>query len=144
MRPHRNIAQLTVALMLLVAGLSVYAAPPAATPVWFSKILSNCESGVTDDCLSAGIAYTKGSLKGKKVSKDREKGKYFINKAVQAGEQNCLQGDSLDCYTMGILFFEGGGIVPTNISRGLEFLQRSCRAGHKEACAWLDNSGLNM
>ena len=129
---------------LVVGELAAAESAVTASPPWFIEITSNCDAGVTQDCLSAGIALQRGQLKGKKIIKDKEKAKYYFNKAVKAGEQNCSQGDSLDCYTIGILYFEGGGIIPTNIPRGLEFLQRSCRAGHKEACSWLDNSGLQM
>lgn len=114
----------------------------AAAPDWFQTIASNCEAGVTQDCVNAAIALKKGELNGKKIKKDPAKAKYFTDKAVRSGEKNCKQGDSLDCYTIGLLHFEGGGIIPANIPRGLDFLQRSCRAGYKKACEWLDNSGL--
>lgn len=116
----------------------------AATPPWLSAIVSDCEAGVTQECLNAGVAYSKGTYRGKKVGVDKAKANRYIERAVKSGEQNCMQGDSLDCYTIGLLYFEGGGIVPNDIPRGLQFLQRSCRAGHKPACAWLDNSGLQM
>jgi len=105
-------------------------------------MISECESGVTQECLNLGVAYTNGQYKGKKIGKDKGKAKQFIGKAVKRGQQNCQQGDNVDCYTLGLLFFQGGGIVPADIPRGLGFLQRSCRGGYKEACDWLDNSGL--
>ena len=115
-----------------------------ATPGWFQTIVSSCEAGATQDCLSAAVALKKGELNGKKINKDPGRSKYYADKAIRAGDQNCKQGDSLDCYTIGLLYFEGGGVIPTNIPRGLDYLQRSCRGGYKKACDWLDASGLNM
>jgi TPR repeat protein len=39
------------------------------------------------------------------------------------------------------MYFEGG-VIPTDLPRGLNYLQKSCRGGYKKACDWLDNSGL--
>ena len=116
----------------------------AAIPPGLSAVMSDCDAGVTKECLSAGVAFTRGSYKGKKVAKDKAKAKHYVNKALKSGERNCVQGDSMDCYTIGLLYFEGGGLVPTDIPRGLDFLRRSCRGGYKQACTWLDNSGLQM
>lgn len=114
----------------------------SADSMQIADIVSDCDSGLTKACIDVGVAYTMGELKGKKIKKDKAKAKHYISKAVKRGQQNCQQGDSLDCYTLGLLFFEGGGLVPTNIPRGLELLQRSCNGGYKKACSWLDNSGL--
>ena len=130
--------QIVLSITLLVYSTLVF----SAEPPWLTALVSDCDSGMTEKCLNVGVAYTKGEFKGKKVAKDKSKAKQYIGKAVKRGQQNCLQGDSTDCYTLGLLFFEGGGIVPADIPRGLELLQRSCRGGYNKACAWLDNSGL--
>lgn len=114
----------------------------SADSMRMADILSDCDSGLTQACIDASVAYTLGEFKGKKVNKDKAKAKSYISKAVKRGQQNCQQGDSMDCYTLGLLFFEGGGIVPTDIPRGLQLLQKSCNGGYKKACSWLDNSGL--
>lgn len=138
MPSNGNVIQILIVTMLLVySSLASSAEPP-----WLSPIISDCDAGMTQQCLSAGVAYTKGELRGKKVTKDKAKARQYINKAVKRGQQNCLQGDHEDCYTLGLLFFQGGGVVPADIPRGLELLQRACRGGHAKACAWLDNSGL--
>ena len=130
--------RITIGTVLMVYCAMVFAAEPS----WLSPIISDCDAGKTEECLNVGVAYIKGELKGNKVTKDSAKAKHYINKAVKRGQQNCLQGDSADCYTLGLLFFQGGGVVPADIPRGLELLQRACRGGHSQACAWLDNSGL--
>jgi TPR repeat protein len=138
MPSNGNVIQLAIVTMLLVYSSLAFSAEPA----WLSPIISDCDAGMTQQCLSVGVAYTKGELRGKKVTKDKAKAKQYIGKAVKRGQQNCLQGDNEDCYTLGLLFFQGGGVVPADIPRGLELLQRACRGGHARACAWLDNSGL--
>jgi len=133
-----NAMRISLTVFLMVYGSSLFAAEPA----WLTSMISECDSGVTKECLDVGVAYTRGELKGKKVVSDKAKAKHYINKGVKQGQQNCLQGDPMDCYTLGLLFFQGGGVVPADIPRGIEFLERSCRGGYGEACAWLDNSGL--
>ena len=138
MPSNGNVAQIVIATMLMVYSALVF----SAEPPWLSPIISQCDTGSTEACLNAGVAFTKGEFNGNKVTRDKSKAKQYIGKAVKRGQQNCLQGDNTDCYTLGLLFFEGGGIVPADIPRGLELLQRACRGGHNQACAWLDNSGL--
>lgn len=133
-----NVIRFSLAVLMLANTSLAFSAEPA----WLTPMISECDSGVTQECLNVGVAYTKGELKGKKVTRDKAKAKHYVGKAVKRGQQNCMQGDNLDCYTLGLLFFQGGGVVPTDIPRGLEFLERSCRGGYKKACAWLDNSGL--
>lgn len=125
-----------VFVLLMSAGVYSTESPE------FAAVLADCNSGMTQQCIDVGVAYTRGTYKKSKVTKDKVKAKQYISQAVKQGQKNCLQGDTTDCYTLGLLFFEGGGIVPTDIPRGLEFLQRSCRGGYSKACAWLDNSGL--
>jgi len=126
-----------VVMMLIFSAVSFSAESPE-----FQAVLADCNSGMTQQCLDAGIALTKGQYKKIKVTKDKAKAKQYISQAVTQGQKNCMRGDNLDCYTLGLLFFEGGGVVPTDIPRGLDFLQKSCRGGYSKACAWLDNSGL--
>lgn len=120
------------------------AAPGYAAAASFESIMANCNAGATSDCLAVGIAYKAGEFKGKKITKDSAKSRQFIDQAVRFGEKNCQGGDPMDCYTIGLLYFEGGGIIATDVSRGLDYLQKSCRGGYKQACAWLDASGLKM
>jgi len=131
-----------IASLFLVIVPAVESTAIAESPDWFQTIASSCEAGVTQDCLNAAVALKKGDLHGKKITKDPGKSQYYTNKAVRSGEKNCKQGDTLDCYTIGLLYFEGGGIIATDIPRGLDYLQKSCKSGYKKACDWLDNSGL--
>lgn len=129
-----------ISFLVILLGFTTHAL--SADPPEMAGMLSDCDSGLTQACINVGAAYTSGKFNGKKITVDKSKAKHYIDKAVKRGKQNCLQGDSADCYTLGLLFFEGAGIVPTDIPRGLDFLQRSCNGGYKKACAWLDNSGL--
>jgi TPR repeat protein len=140
MRVNRIFTRSAVAFTLFIICSASY----AEIPPGLSAVMSDCDAGMTKECLNAGVAFTRGDFKGKKIDKDKAKAKRYIDKALKSGERNCKQGDSLDCYTIGLLYFEGGGLVPTDIPRGLDFLRSSCRAGHKPACTWLDNSGLQM
>ncbi|HEY5603814.1 MAG TPA: hypothetical protein VIM41_11955 [Gammaproteobacteria bacterium] len=112
-----------------------------AAPAWLDKLKDSCRKGNTQDCLNVGVAYTAGELQGNKVDKDPQQARIFIDDGLRMGEQRCSKGNSQDCYTLGVLYFEGG-IIPTDIPRGLDYLQKSCRGGYKKACDWLDNSGL--
>lgn len=128
---------ITSILLVTLSSIVSSAEPPGMT-----SSAADCDSGVSQACIDVAVAYTRGDYKGKKIKKDKAKAKTYVNKAVKKGKQNCLQGDSMECYTLGLLYFEGGGIIPIDIPQGLDYLQRSCKGGYKKACAWLDNSGL--
>ena len=93
------------------------------------------------ECLNAGVAYKTGQFHGNKVDKDPAKAKIYINDGLQLAQKNCNQGNTQDCYTIGLMYFEGG-VIPTDVPRGLDYFQKSCKGGSKQACEWLDNSGL--
>lgn len=133
------VLQSTLLVFFIIGNSFLAGSVNAAT---LKEVQGECDAGVTQACLDLGVVYSLGEHKGKKVKKDKAKARRYIKEAVKRGQQNCLQGDSFDCYTLGLLFFEGGGVVPTDIPRGLDFLQRSCKGGYQKACSWLDNSGL--
>jgi len=115
--------------------------PAPKTAPWLETMKESCTKGNTQDCLNVGVAYMVGELNGNKIAKDAAQAKMYINDGLQMGESRCKQGGYVDCYTVGLMYFEGG-VIPTNLPRGLNFLQKSCKGGYKKACDWLDNSGL--
>jgi TPR repeat protein len=102
---------------------------------------ASCNSGYFEACLTLGMVYQKGQFKGVTAKKDKALAKKFIDRGVQMAEDNCASASAKDCYYIGHMFFEGG-MVPTDMPRGLRYLQKSCQYGYKKACDWLDNSGL--
>jgi len=133
--------RVTLVLVLLFSSFSMSAS--AAAPGWLQDMVENCNKGVMQDCLNAGWAYKTGGFQGKKVAKDPAKAKIYINDGLQMAQKSCTQGNDLDCYTVGLMYFEGG-LIPTDVPRGLNYLQKSCKGGYKKACDWLDNSGLQF
>ncbi|WP_455219906.1 tetratricopeptide repeat protein [Kaarinaea lacus] len=133
----RSPVRLILVLFLASFPLNVF----AAAPDWLQTMEQNCNKGMLQDCLNAGWAYKTGEFKGKKAIKDPSKAKIYINDGLQLAQKNCNKGNTRDCYTIGLMYFEGG-LIPTDVPKGLNYLQRSCKGGYKEACDWLDNSGL--
>ena len=127
---------ITACLLTGLWALSTYAAPASV-----KELESSCSGGYFRDCLNLGMVYQKGDFKGFKVNKDDALSKKYIHKGIQIGEENCKRGAAEECYFIGHLFFEGG-MVPSDVPRGLQYLQRSCKHGYQKACIWLDNSGL--
>ena len=136
--PYFN-KSLKLALTLFLASFSLCSF--AAAPGWLQNMEQNCNKGVLQDCLNAGWAYKTGEFQGKKVTKDPAKAELYINDGLQLATASCNQGNTQDCYTIGLMYFEGG-VIPTDVPKGLNYLQRSCKGGYKKACDWLDNSGL--
>ena len=137
-------ATLALPLFLLLVCIVSFSLPVfAAAPAWLQSMVESCNKGSTQDCLNAGVAYKTGQFQGNKVAKDPEKAKIYINDGLQLAQKSCDQGNTQDCYTVGLMYFEGG-VIPTDIPRGLNYLQRSCKGGYKQACDWLDNSGLRQ
>ena len=129
----------TLALMMfLILPVSVNAAPG-----WLTDLETKCNAGQADGCLSAGAAYLRGEYDSKKVAKDKRKANMFIKDGLQQGERNCKRNSLHDCYIIGVVYFEGH-LTPADFSKGLQLLQKSCKGGYKEACIWLENSGIRM
>ena len=130
--------------VLIVGLLTVWMGAASAAPTtapWLDTMKESCTKGSTQDCLNVGVAYMTGELNGNKVAKDPAQAKMYIYDGLKMGEKRCKQGDNVDCYIIGLMYFEGG-VIPTDLPRGLNYLQKSCRGGYKKACDWLDNSGL--
>lgn len=149
---NAKIPQLQSLLALLLLSVWVgtaHAAPAPAQPAapapksapWLETMKESCTKGSTQDCLNVGVAYMSGELNGNKIAKDPAQAKTYINDGLQMGQSRCKQGDYVDCYIVGLMYFEGG-VIPADLPRGLNYLQKSCRGGYKKACDWLDNSGL--
>jgi TPR repeat protein len=139
-------------MLLLAIWVSTASAAPAPAPAkssapapvtapWLETMKESCTKGSTQDCLNVGVAYMTGELNGNKIAKNPKQAKLYIDDGLRMGEQRCKQGDYVDCYTIGLMYFEGG-VIPTDLPRGLNYLQKSCKGGYKKACDWLDNSGL--
>lgn len=133
--------QSPVILVLVSFLLSFPLIAFAAAPDWLQAMEQNCNKGMMQDCINAGWAYKTGEFQGKKATKDPAKAKLYINDGLQLAQKSCNQGNTQDCYTIGLMYFEGG-VIPTDVPKGLNYLQRSCKGGYKKACDWLDNSGL--
>lgn len=125
--------------VFLLMGLWVLCA--SAAPRSMKELERSCNGGYFQDCLNLGLVYQKGEFKGYKAKKDSAMSEKYIHKGIQMGEENCNRGAAEDCYLIGHLFFEGG-MVSSDVPRGLRYLQNSCKHGYQKACVWLDNSGL--
>jgi hypothetical protein len=123
--------------------LTIWTGTAIGAPAWLDSMKDSCNKGSTQDCLNVGVAYLTGELRGNKVAKDPKQAKIYIDDGLRMGEQRCKKSDYVECYTVGVAYFEGG-MVPADMPRGLNFLQKSCKGGYKKACDWLDNSGLKQ
>ncbi len=140
--PFEKVFNTLLFIMVLFSSIFTMRAN-AAVPGWQQTMVDSCNSGVMQECLNVGVAFKTGQFKGKKAAKDPKKAEIFIKDGLRLAKKSCDQGNAQDCYTIGLMYFEGG-VIPTDVPRGLNYLQRSCKSGYKEACNWLDNSGLQQ
>lgn len=132
-----------IALFALLAISVTWSSATFAKPGWLQGLEDNCNAGQAQDCLNAGSAYLRGEFDNKKTKKDRNKAKTYIREGLKTGEKSCKRNSLHDCYIIGVVYFEGE-LTAADFTKGLEYLQKSCRGGYKEACIWLENSGLRM
>ncbi|MGD8568417.1 MAG: hypothetical protein PVJ39_10040 [Gammaproteobacteria bacterium] len=123
----------------LVLGMWAVSSQVMARTV--EDLKTSCNAGYFQDCLNLALVYEKGKFKEFKATKNAALAKQYIKRGIQMGEDNCNSGVASDCYYIGHIFFEGG-MVPTDMPRGLQYIRTSCQRGYKKACEWLDNSGL--
>ena len=133
----------SITLTIMLAVTATWSSTTFAKPGWLQSLEANCNAGQAQDCLNAGSAYLRGEFDNKKTGKDRAQAKKYIKEGLVVGEKNCKRNSLHDCYIIGVVYFEGE-LTPADFTKGLEYLQKSCRGGYKEACIWLENSGLRM
>ena len=124
---------------LFIGPQSVTAAAPA--PKWAQDFEKACARNSLQDCLNLAVAYTRGDHSGKKIDKDPNLAKSYTDRSVELGTSGCKQGNLKSCYTLALLYFEGG-LINSDFPKSLDYGNKACVGGLKEACEWLRNSGL--
>ncbi len=112
-----------------------------APPKWAQDFEKGCERNSLQDCLNLAVAYSRGDHSGKKIDKDLKLAKSYTDRSVDMGTNGCKQGNLKYCYTLALLYFEGG-LINSDFTKALEYGNKACVGGLKEACEWLRSSGL--
>lgn len=130
----------TLLLCSLFSGL--HSASAAETrQKWPEDHEKACERNSLQECLNLAVAYSRGEHAGKKVTKDPKLAKSYIDRSMQLGTNGCQQGNLKFCYTLAVLYFEGG-LISTDFPKAIDYGNKACNGGLKEACEWLRDSGL--
>lgn len=134
---------LTLGTILLCASLlGLRLATAAETqPKWAQDLEKACERNSLQECLNLAVAYSRGDHTGKKINKDLKLAKSYTDRSVELGTSGCRQGNLKYCYTLALLYFEGG-LIDSDFPKALEYGNKACVGGLKEACEWLRSSGL--
>ena len=131
----------TLLLCSLFGGLHLEATA-AATPLkWVQDMEKACERNSLQDCLNLAVAYSRGDYNGKKLDRDAKLSKSYADRSIELGTNGCKQGNLKSCYTMALLYFEGG-LINSDFQKSLEYGNKACVGGLKESCEWLRSSGL--
>ena len=135
----------TLGTLLLCAWLvslaSTAVAATVAPPKWAQDYEKACERNSLQDCLNLALAYSRGAFSGKKIDRDINLAKSYTTRSIDLGTSGCKQGNLKSCYTLALLYFEGG-LIETDYPKSIDYGNRACGGGLKEACEWLRNSGL--
>jgi TPR repeat protein len=142
-RPALQKTILTLGTLLLC---SFFVGPHTATaaeasPKWAQDLDKACERNSLQDCLNLAVAYARGEHAGKKINKDSMLAKSYVDRSVELGTSGCKQGNLKSCYTLALLYFEGG-LIESDFPKAIEYGNKACTGGLKEACEWLRSSGL--
>ncbi len=130
-----------LSLFSLFGGLSAAMAAEAQLPKWVQDFEKACERNSLQDCLNLSVAFYRGEHNGKKINKDPKLAKSYTDRSVELGTTGCKQGNLKACYTLALLYFEGG-LIESDFPKSIEYGNKACTGGLKEACEWLHNSGL--
>lgn len=133
-----------VLMMVLTCTLSTNLRAAAATdvqPKWAQDFAKACERNSLQECLNLAVAYSRGDHNGKKINKDQSLAKNYTDRSMELGTVGCKQGNLKACYTLALLYFEGA-LIETDFPKSIEYGNKACTGGLKEACEWLHNSGL--
>jgi len=132
----------TFGFLLLSSWLANLPSATAAVPQkWVLDLEKACERNSLQDCLNLAVAYSRGSLTGKKIDRDPNLATSYTTRSVELGISGCKQGNLKSCYTLALLYFEGG-LIASDFPKAIEYGNKACIGGLKEACEWLRNSGL--
>jgi TPR repeat protein len=127
---------------LIFCSLSLRSVIAAETlPKWAQDLQKACERNSLPECLNLAVAYSRGELSGKKISKDPHLAKTYVDRSLELGASGCKQGNLKSCYTLAVLYFEGG-LIESDFQKAIEYGNKACTGGLKEACEWLHTSGL--
>jgi len=142
-RPTLKKSILTLgALLLCLCFVRLDAATATETsPKWAQDFEKACERNSLQECLNLAVAYTRGDHSGKKINKDPKLAKSYTDRSVELGTSGCKQGNLKSCYTMALLYFEGG-LLESDFPKAIEYGNKACTGGLKEACEWMHSSGL--
>jgi len=133
---------LTLGTLLLCSFIGLHSATAAeARPKWALDFEKACERNSLQDCLNLAVAFSRGELNGKKIDKDPKLAKNYTDRSVELGTAGCKQGNLKFCYTLALLYFEGG-LITTDFPKAIEYGSKACTGGVKEACEWMRNSGM--
>ena len=77
-----------------------------------------CENGEISLCSAAGFSYANSGN---------------IDKAIALYSNGCKSGDSLSCYLLGRLYFEGNQIKQ-DFKKAIDLFSKSCKNGQKGSC----------
>lgn len=139
---NRKLSFAFYTIVLLVSALAGNTASAAESrQKWAQEFDKSCERGLLQDCLMLAVIYARGDHNGKKVDKNPKLSKSYTDRSIELGTNGCKQGNLKFCYMLGVLYFEGQ-LVVTEYQKGLDYVNKACTGGYKEACEWLRNSGL--
>lgn len=130
----------TLLLCTLLNGIPLASAAEIRQK-WPQDYEEACERNSLQECLNLAVAYSRGEYAGKKVEKNPILAKNYIDRSIQLGTHGCQQGNLKFCYTLALLYFEGG-LISTDFPKAIDYGNKACSGGLKEACEWLRNSGL--
>ena len=142
-RPTLHKSILALGILMLC---SLFAEPHSATaaetiPKWAQDFEKACERNSLQECLNLAVAYARGDHNGKKINKDPKLAKSYTDRSLELGTSGCKQGNLKYCYTLALLYFEGS-LIDSDFQKAIEYGNKACTGGLKEACEWLRNSGL--
>ncbi|MBI3774701.1 MAG: sel1 repeat family protein [Gammaproteobacteria bacterium] len=141
-----SVLQNTILALLIVLTCSLFTSLRTAVaadvqPKWAQDFAKACDRNSLQECLNLAVAYSRGEHNGKKINKDPALAKSYTDRSMELGTVGCKQGNLKACYTLALLYFEGA-LIETDFSKSIEYGNKACAGGLKEACEWLRNSGL--
>lgn len=128
-------------LLSVILTAPLFASAAETRPKWIQDLEKSCERKALQDCLNLAVAYSRGDYLGKKITKDPALAKGYIDRSLELGTNNCKQGNFKSCHLLALLYFEGG-LITTDYPKAIEYGNKACAGGLKEACEWLRDSGL--
>lgn len=109
-----------------------------------------CDKGDLRGCHNLGIM----KINAEGIPRDGPGGLLLLNKACESGQRPsceqmiktlsmlCSRNDGDACTILGRLYIKGDRGLETNVTKGVEYLQKGCTAGDKDGCDDLRRLGL--